>query len=95
MEITIKSKILGRSITVSRPGSSYLYVDLNGKPGTLGLQICEGGTVNSGSTLTYSCDDYTKFARFVRRWYQAFTKVRVVESENWTYRHCDGYEVEE
>lgn len=69
MNLTIKSRTYG-PITFSRPGSYYIYADLNGKSGTLGTQICAGGTT-MGGTLGYSGDDEKAFAAICRRWYRA------------------------
>lgn len=73
MELKIKSRKLGRTITFSRPGSSYIYADLNDKPGTLGRQICSGGGT-MGSTLSYSGDDHAQFEAICRRWYRAHVR---------------------
>lgn len=70
MKMQIKSRKLNRTLTFSVPGSSYIFVDLNGKPGTLGYQICAGGGCN-GETLSYSGSDPDKFASICRRWYRA------------------------
>ena len=70
MEMTIKSRILDRKITFTRPGSSYIYADLNGQPGILGNQICRGGST-TGSTLSYSGDSQEEFERICRNWYRA------------------------
>lgn len=70
MELSIRSKILGRTLTFTRPGSSYIYVDLNGHSGTLGVQICEGGST-TGWTLSYEGNDQKEFERICRRWYRA------------------------
>jgi len=71
MELKINSKKLERTITFSRPGNSYIYVNLNGKPGTLGQQICKGGAVMSGSALSYDGDDQAEFEAICRRWYRS------------------------
>jgi hypothetical protein len=73
MRVTIKSKKLNTSLTFSRPGGGYIYVDLNGKPGTLGQQACEGGST-AGSTLAYYGDDPERFATICRRWYRAYVR---------------------
>lgn len=73
MELTIHSRKLGRAITFSRPGSSSIYADLNGQPGTLGKQICRGGST-TGSTLSYSGEDQAEFEAICRRWYRAYRK---------------------
>ena len=70
MKMTIKSRKLERTITFSRPGSNYIYADLNGQPGTLGAQICRGGST-MGSTLGYDGDDQAQFEAICRRWYKA------------------------
>lgn len=71
MRYTIKSRKLNREITFSRPGKGYVYVDLNGQPGTLGKQICDGGNL-MGSTITYSGNDREGFEKLCRRWYRSY-----------------------
>jgi len=73
MEYTIKSKILGRSVTFSIPGKSYIFVDLNHKPGTLGNQICRRGEL-TGDTLSYSGDDFEIFKKICQKWYKKHIK---------------------
>lgn len=73
MELKINSRKLGRTIIFSRPGSSYIYADLNGKSGTLGCQICSGGGT-MGSTLSYDGDDQAQFEAICRRWYRAHVR---------------------
>lgn len=79
MKLTIKSRTLGKTITFTRPGSEYIYADLNGKPGTLGVQICKGGWM-SGSTMFYLGSDKTIFNALCRNWYRAY--MRHTEHEN-------------
>ena len=67
MTFTINSRKHG-PVTFSRPGLDYVYVDLNGKPGTLGLQICEGGNM-SGHTITASRATPAQFEKICRRWW--------------------------
>lgn len=73
MEFTIASKKLGKTLTFSKPGGSYIFVDLNGRPGTLGQQICSRGEL-MGSALYYEGEDEKRFERICRRWYRAFLK---------------------
>jgi hypothetical protein len=68
--MTIKSRKLGIAITFSQPGGGYVYADLNGQPGTLGVQICHGGRT-TGSTI--SCSD-SAFERVCRKWYRAYLR---------------------
>ena len=77
MEMTINSRKLGKQVTFSRPGGSSLYTDLGQrhKEGTLGYQLCDGGYVLSGGTLSYSGDDYAAFKHICRRWWAAHLKV--------------------
>jgi len=72
MKTTINTRDHG-AVTFSRPGSEYVYVDLNGKPGTLGQQICYGGHL-SGSTVTFSGDDEEAFARYCRNWWKQYLR---------------------
>ena len=73
MEFTINSKKLNKSVTFSRPGSGYIYVNLNGRSGTLGNQICSGGSL-SGNTLGYSGDSKEVFSRICKNWYTSLLK---------------------
>lgn len=57
---TINSTKLGRPVTFSCPrAGGYIHVDLNGQAGTLGKQICKGGSLG-GETLRHeykgTCD---------------------------------------
>jgi len=72
MKTTINTRNHGE-VTFSRPGKEYVYVDLNGKPGTLGQQICYGGWL-SGSTVTFSGDDKEAFARYCRNWWKQYLR---------------------
>lgn len=71
MELKITSRKTGLTITFSRPGKEYIWADLNGKSGTLGLQICHGGGTE-GSTMSYSGEDQVEFEAICRRWYKAY-----------------------
>ena len=71
MQLIIKSRKYKKDITFSRPGSGYLYVDLNGKEGTLGNQICDGGYL-LGECLSYRGDDPQAFERICRNWWRGF-----------------------
>jgi len=73
MNLTIKSRILDTSITFSRPGSGYIYADLNGQAGTLGNQICESGST-SGSPITYRGSDKGLFNKKCRDWYRSYVR---------------------
>ena len=74
METTINSRKLGYPVTFYAPSSGgYVFVDLNGKSGTLGQQICAGGDVNCGSTLSYSGDP-DNFGDFCRRWFASYLR---------------------
>ena len=73
MKVTIKSRKLAKTITFTRPGREYIFADLNGRPGTLGVQICKGGWT-SGSTMFYLGDDQAIFNRLCRYWYRAYIR---------------------
>ena len=73
MYYIIKSRKLDKEITFSRPGSYYIYADLNGQPGCLGRQICNGGSL-MGSTLGCSGDSQEQFEAICRRWYKAYIR---------------------
>jgi hypothetical protein len=65
------SRKLKHDVEFSIPGSSYIYVDLNGKPGTLGNQICHGGGL-TGSTMSYSGDNQKKFEEICKNWWRKY-----------------------
>lgn len=72
MKTTINSRKLDRTLTFSAPGGGYIYVDLNGKEGTLGNQICRGGRL-TGDTL--SCDGtQSDLDRKCVVWYKAYLR---------------------
>jgi len=73
MKFQINSRKLDKIITFSRPGSSYVFIDLNGNPGTLGNQICDGGCL-SGSTVTFSGEDQRGFEKVCRLWWRTYIK---------------------
>ena len=73
MEIKIKSRILGKPITFTRPGQGYIYADLNGQPGTLGNQICRGGRT-IGSAISYDGENREEFEHICRSWYRAYVR---------------------
>lgn len=59
---TINTKDLGAiTFFVARDGG-YVFADLNGQSGTLGRQICSGGST-MGSTLTSSIAGLPQVAR--------------------------------
>ena len=69
MILKIKSRKFNQEIVFSRPGKSYIYVDLNGGAGTNGDQICVGGYL-TGSTIAYHGDDQDEFNKICRRWWK-------------------------
>lgn len=71
MKFTINSKKIRKLVEFSRPGSSYLFVDLNGQSGTLGKQICYGGSF-MGDTLAYSGEDEDRFKRICKNWWRQY-----------------------
>lgn len=75
MKFLINSKKLNQTLTFSRPGKSYVYVDLNGEPGTLGNQLCSRGYL-AGNTLAYEGDSYEAFEAKCRNWYRQYIKNR-------------------
>lgn len=70
MELIINSRILKRKVIFSRPGKNYVYVNLNNREGTLGNQICEGGSL-MGSTIE-STDE--SFESDCLNWYRAYIR---------------------
>ncbi len=73
MKFTINSKKFNKLVEFSRPGNAYIFVDLNGQPGTLGNQICSGGST-MGSTMEYSGDDADVFEKICRNWWKIYLR---------------------
>ena len=73
MKATINSRKLNQEVTFTRPETRYIYVDLNGKPGTLGNQICSGGRL-TGSTISYCGDSSKAFATICRSWFNSYLR---------------------
>lgn len=71
MQFTINSRKLKKTITFSRPGKSYIFADLNGQAGTLGNQLCKGGSL-AGSTLAYDGSSQPEFERICRNWWKLY-----------------------
>lgn len=78
MTFTVQSRRLGHSITFSRPGGHYIYVDLSeeqNRPGTLGQQMCWNGELR-GVTASWDGDRVT-FERLCRNWLRSYYKKHV------------------
>ena len=80
MDFTINSKKLGKPVTFFCPSAGgYVYVDLNGKTGTLGHQICKGGKL-VGATLRHECkadneqDNQAIFKMLCRAWFRGYLR---------------------
>lgn len=73
MQLVIKSRKLKKEVTFSRPGGYYIFVDLNGKSGTLGVQICEHGST-MGSTIGYGGESEVEFNAICRCWFDSYLK---------------------
>lgn len=77
-EFTIKSRKLNRTLTFNCAADAedpkhkygYIWVDLNGQPGCLGRQICEGGCL-MGNTLMATEET---FEQVCRNWYRAYIR---------------------
>ena len=72
MKYRIQSRKLGKTVEFfTGNGTRYVFVNLNGKPGTLGKQICQKGKL-TGSTI--SCHDEKQFEIICKRWWKAYIK---------------------
>jgi len=76
MNLTIKSRKLGHAMTYFGH-NGYIWVDINGEPGTLGKQLCYGGKFR-GNTVMYnnwrSESAEADFKKEARAWHRAFIK---------------------
>ena len=73
MTYTINSRKLNKEVTFSIPGTYYIYVDLNGRSGTLGDQICAGGEL-LGLTIGYGGSDPRTFEKICKAWFKKYLK---------------------
>lgn len=73
MKTTINTKSNGEVTFFSPNNGGYIWVDLNGKPGTLGNQICHGGNL-MGSTMSYRGEDQAAFDKLCRNWWKSYRK---------------------
>ncbi len=71
MNLIINSRKFNKEITFSRAGTHYIYVDINGQPGTLGNQICRSGGLG-GDTVGYSGESQKVFESICRKWWKAY-----------------------
>ena len=76
MKYTINSRKLGKEVTFSRPGTYYVFVNLNGEPGTLGNQLCDGGEL-TGNTILFHENDQEAFEKICRNWWKLYLKKNV------------------
>ena len=77
MYTTIKSRKLGKDVTFfSGNGTCYVWVDLNNQSGTLGNQICYGGSM-TGSTVTFR-GTQENFDRICRGWFKSYIRDVVI-----------------
>ena len=73
MLTTIKSRKLGKDVTFfTGNGTRYGWVDLNNQSGTLGNQICYGGSL-AGSTVTFrgTQENFDSICRF---WFKSYIR---------------------
>ncbi len=59
---------IGRHAYFMPNRGGYVFLELEGRPGTLGLQLCEGGNLGGGHAV--SANPAT-FDRVCRRWHRA------------------------
>ena len=62
MELTINNRKIGEITFYMRSSGGYVYADLNGKPGTMGRQICESGSL-MGNTIISTGSGFEKTCR--------------------------------
>lgn len=66
----IKSRKLGKTVTFGNYGTRYIWCNLNGKEGTLGIQpTIKGATM----TVPNNCDQ-AGFNRICRNWWRDYVK---------------------
>ncbi len=70
MNIIIKSRTAGTFSFWMNDVGGYIFLEADGKPGTLGQQICKGGYF-SGSTLSATPETFEKVCR---NWYRSHIK---------------------
>lgn len=70
LRLEIRSSRLGRKVVFTRPGKSYIFVDLNNQSGTLGVQPLK----KCGATLSYSGNDQAEFSRVCKNWFKLYIK---------------------
>lgn len=68
--ITIKSRTFGPKTFWMPDNGGYVRLESDGKPGTLGKQICYGGGFR-GNTVSSSPET---FEADVRKWWRAYRK---------------------
>lgn len=81
MQLTIKSRKLNRNFEFWAPDSGgYIFLESEGRPASLGQQICQGGGF-TGSTLSARSPE--DFEAQCRAWYRAH--LRAVPDWHWRY----------
>lgn len=62
MKLTINNRKIGKVTFFMSSGGGYVYADLNGKPGAMGRQICERGSL-MGNTIISTESGFKKTCR--------------------------------
>lgn len=70
MRYTIKNRVLGNFDFFVPDGGGYVRLESEGKPGTLGAQICDHGCI-TGSTLSATPETMRDVCR---RWYRQYMR---------------------
>lgn len=71
MKTTINTRNHGEVTFFTTGKNGYVWVNLNGQPGTLGNQICDGGHL-SGSTMSCQSNSLTDFEKLCRNWWKRY-----------------------
>ena len=73
MRTTINTREFGELEFFTGNGTDYVFVDINGRSGTLGNQICDNGGL-MGSTISYRGGSPIDFEKICRRWWRAYLR---------------------
>jgi hypothetical protein len=73
MRTTINTREFGELTFFTGNGTNYVFVDINGQPGTLGKQICDGGGL-MGSTISCRSTRPSDFEKLCKKWWRNYLR---------------------
>jgi hypothetical protein len=83
MIYSMSSKKFGKDVEFfCHAGSGYVFINFNGLPGIMGLNICEGGKMYGPAV--WFCGEDEQFKRLCRKWWSRYLKNSNRDNQDYT-----------